>query len=261
MAKTMEDKIKQMLKEQGLSEMEEEVIRTLVPCLILHTEEQGAVPVGTSKFGGTPDLPSDWGYPLTMGKPLPFIAQYNLSELGKADAMHPLPDRGMLYFFAAVDDLLWGASSDQIHCEILYADVQPEALVPTPFPEDLPREVRFPERQIHFRLEQSLPNVENPSDMEEIWFDLMDQLYELEERDDGYHQAFGEPLSLTEDIFDICRRHTGKKSDEWVLLLQMDTEADDEEAEWGDLGMLYFCITQEDLLKGNFHEACLVVQK
>ncbi|PTX62576.1 uncharacterized protein YwqG [Melghirimyces profundicolus] len=259
MRKTMEEKVREVLAEQGLSEMEEEVIGTLVPCVMIRLREEETVPRGSSKFGGVPDLPSDLSYPFSEGKPLPFIAQYNLAQLREVDPMSPLPDRGMLYFFATVDDLLWGAPSDRMSGKVIYADAEREELVPAPLPEDLPREVRYPERGIDFRLEKSFPNVDAPEDMEEIWFDLMDRLYDLEGREGGYHQAFGPPLELESDVFEACREQTGKKEADWVLLLQVDS---DEELDmvFGNRGMIYFCITRNDLLKGNFDEACLVLQ-
>lgn len=259
MKETMEDKIKKLLADQDLSEMEAEVLDTLVPCLMIETTEE-EVPTGASKFGGTPDLPSDMIWPAVDGKPLAFVAQYNLREIHGVDKMNPLPDRGMLYFFLAADELLWGAPVNSLASKVLYADTEPMDLQPRAFPDDLPREVCHPENGIRFRFEKTLPDVEAPEEMDALWFDLMDQLYELEDRKSGHHQAFGQPLALEEDVFQSCRVRSEKESNEWILLLQVDSDGEAERV-WGSFGMLYFCITREDLLKGSFGEACLVIQQ
>lgn len=256
---TMEEKIKKLLAEQGLSEAEKEITETLVPCLIIETTEE-KVATGASKFGGFPDLPPDLDWPSTAGKPLTFAAQFNLVEIHQADRMNSLPDRGMLYFFVAGEDLLWEASLDAVSFQVLYQDVDPSDLQPTIYPDDLPREICPPEQGIRFRLEKTLPDVEAPQEMDAIWYDLMDQLYELEERPAIHHQAFGQPLSLETDVFETCRRQTGKENSDWVLLLQMDSDEELERA-WGPFGILSFCISREDLLAGRFDEACLVIQR
>lgn len=256
---TMEEKIKRLLAEQGLSEVEQEIVQTLVPCLVIETTGEEAV-TGASKFGGFPDLPPDMDWPSAGGKPLIFAAQYNLAEVHRADRMNPLPDRGMLYFFLAGDDLLWGAPRDAVSFQVLYRDVDPSGLRPAIYPDDLPREACPPEQGIRFRLEKTLPDVEVSEEMDALWYDLMDQLYELEERSATHHQAFGQPLSLEADVFATCRRQTGKETPDWVLLLQMDSDEELEMA-WGRFGILSFCISREDLLTGRFDEACLVMQR
>jgi uncharacterized protein YwqG len=256
---TMEEKIKKWLAEQGLSEMEQEIVKTLVPCIMIETTGEG-VATGASKFGGLPDLPPDMGWPCADGKPLIFAAQYNLAEIHRADRMNPLPDRGMLYFFLAGDDLLWGTPRDSVPFEVLYRDVDPSSLQPAIYPDDLSREACPPEQGIRFRLEKALPDVEASGEMDALWYDLMDQLYELEERSATHHQAFGQPLSLEADVFATCRRQTGKETPDWVLLLQMDSDEELEMA-WGRFGILSFCISQEDLLTGRFDETCLVIQR
>src|SRR5699024_11253074 len=73
-----------------------------------------------------------------------------LTELKEQDPMSPLPDRGMLYFFAGSNDLYHRAPSDRITCQVIYANVHPDELIPAPFPDDLPREavVRSEERRV-----------------------------------------------------------------------------------------------------------------
>ena len=66
---------------------------------------------GQSKWWGAPDLPEDWDYPEMLdenGDPIPliFLCQIKCADLVNYDKENRLPHKGMLYFFAAVEDYL-----------------------------------------------------------------------------------------------------------------------------------------------------------
>ncbi|WP_169713649.1 YwqG family protein [Paludifilum halophilum] len=257
----IENQIKKLLKDNDLSDMEEDILETLIPCIAITPVEADDLPVGTSKFGGFPDLPEGEEFPRWKGRPLSFIAQYNLAELKQTGFSSPLPDQGMLYFFCgtAMDIPVWEEKGEPGGWSVFYIDTEPSRLRPVPFPEDLPREGFFEERKMKLSVEKTLPEVEFIEGMDDVYFDLMDQLYQLEERESGYHQAFGDPFQMEGDVFKECKANSGNPSDDWVLLLQVDS---DEEMGmiWGDLGMLYFCIAREDLRKKRFDRSWLVMQ-
>ena len=83
-------------------------------------------PVGlteiNSYLGGRPRLPRDIDWPLTNnGIPLHFLAQIDCAELPSTEGL--LPDAGVLYFFARIDEeMLWGESGDPADdCRVLFA--------------------------------------------------------------------------------------------------------------------------------------------
>jgi hypothetical protein len=64
---------------------------------------------GCSKFGGSPDLPTDFKWPHRKLGPYRFIGQVNLADIPKGP--HGLPGSGMLSFFYAHDEdgeSFWG---------------------------------------------------------------------------------------------------------------------------------------------------------
>jgi hypothetical protein len=81
-----------------------------------------AGPVGRSKFGGLPNLPEhyDWPRAPERGVPLHFLAQIDCAEIPFPS---PLPDRGMLFFFARDDyEQLWGFDGDPAEdCRVIHA--------------------------------------------------------------------------------------------------------------------------------------------
>lgn len=61
----------------------------------LHSDSD--LPIGASRFGGEPDVPGHFTWPMHEGLPLTFLAQINLSEVGDSR----LPTDGWLLFFYA----------------------------------------------------------------------------------------------------------------------------------------------------------------
>jgi hypothetical protein len=64
---------------------------------------------GCSKFGGSPDLPTDFKWPQHKLGPYRFIGQVNLADIPKGP--HGLPGGGLLSFFYAHDEngeSFWG---------------------------------------------------------------------------------------------------------------------------------------------------------
>ena len=66
---------------------------------------------GQSKWWGAPDLPEDWEYPDMPDdegepSPLTFVCQILCADLAELDTENLLPHKGMLYFFAAIDEYM-----------------------------------------------------------------------------------------------------------------------------------------------------------
>ena len=77
------------------------------PALALTTRRvtDSNLPIGASRIGGSPDLPTDFVWPTYEdGRPLTFLAQLNLAEVAAAGSPIPtLPGSGQLLLFSA-----WG---------------------------------------------------------------------------------------------------------------------------------------------------------
>ncbi|GHU74863.1 hypothetical protein FACS1894188_04450 [Clostridia bacterium] len=77
--------------------------------------------VGESKIGGFPHLPSEFSWPMYDGKPLAFIAQFNLADIAPFDKDSKLPHAGILYFFYEGGEKVWGfAPEDKGGCRVIH---------------------------------------------------------------------------------------------------------------------------------------------
>ena len=61
--------------------------------------DESKIPVGASKFGGVPDVPAGFVWPMWQNKPLSFMGQIRLGDVAPFDTEQLLPTSGWLHFF------------------------------------------------------------------------------------------------------------------------------------------------------------------
>ena len=251
------------------------------------------IPIGTSKFGGNPDVPInfEWFYysgedfnGVTKKRPLSFLAQINCEELNKYDEDSLLPSKGILYFFYELSTMTWGYDpKNKGSAKVYYFAGDVTELIRTNFPNDMEDDFKFPEIQLGFSKKYDLPCYEEFTELYdyEDW-DRYDQVksikgYMYEETISkllGYADLIqGEMLLECElvtngiycgDTPDITPEELKKfkeNCDEWQLLFQLDTvTTNDFELMFGDCGRIYYYIKKEDLKKCKFDDCWLILQ-
>jgi uncharacterized protein (TIGR02996 family) len=65
---------------------------------------ENTLPVGTSRFGGRPDLPTGNVWPTDNGVPLVFLMQFNLADLRVSPVARELPAAGLLSLFCRLGE-------------------------------------------------------------------------------------------------------------------------------------------------------------
>jgi len=122
-----------------------------------------AVPLGSSRLGGVPDMPADWEWPVRPGgPPLAFLCQLDLEEAAGIMALEtPLPERGHLYFFYdnTIGEQPWGGEPEECSgWRVLFSEAESEQLRRTPWPEGLPEESQFDVRRVQLKPVLFLPS-------------------------------------------------------------------------------------------------------
>ena len=242
-------------------------------------------PLGCSKLGGCPDLPPalDW-FRRDNGRPLSFLAQINLTDAAPLDDAGELPHSGMLYFF--YDNSLedggtpWGFDpADRDGFKVYWYDGPCSGLESRPLPEELEElegDTVFTEAALTFRQGQEIPEPESdllqqcdiPEDEVDDFFSYLDEGEEPGTKLLGHSRCVQSGMELeceavTRGAY-LGRGRDGRpRSAElakpWRLLFQLDSE-DDADMMWGDCGMLYFWIRQEDLQARAFDRAWMILQ-
>lgn len=96
------------LAANGLARVADDLLALAQPAIRLdltRMADEAAIPLGASKVGGEPDLPTGTPWPAADdGLPLPFIAQIRLADIASYDPEGDLPHEGFLSFFYAIND-------------------------------------------------------------------------------------------------------------------------------------------------------------
>lgn len=239
-----------------------------------------SLPIGSSKIGGHPDLPEDFTWPYNKETPLTLLAQFNLRDIKDYDLTNMLPKTGMLYFFYDSEEMPWGDhKDDKTGWKILYTE-NINNLIRVKHPDYKANDYYFNPCKLSFETFLSLPGIEKiyykskikftDEEEEEYLNYTFDPLNQSE-----YHNLLGYPMVIQNEEMEIdCEKNSNittasnKKEDqeqlkkdlqEWVLLLQLDTDTKTGMM-WGDCGRLYFWIKKEDLQNKNFNNVWMIFQ-
>lgn len=112
----------QQIRDAGFGVFEKPIIDALLPCVRFAKAKPPGV--GGSKLDGAPDLPAGTKWPEDVnGKPLAFLAQFNLAECAVDSPQWRMPRTGLLSFFYDAEDQPWGIEAGDISSwRVLYHD-------------------------------------------------------------------------------------------------------------------------------------------
>ena len=238
-----------------------------------------------SYLGGVPELPPGVPWPEAGGKPLSFLAQIELAELQSVVGFDWLPQTGALLFFYDLESQPWGFDPrDRGKWAVLHLPAAVEAASALPGKTKHSSPGRILRRAgVTFRSMDSYPPFEREtiaalklSDEEaEALTDLQTRPFQGRPQ----HQVGGFPSPVQGDIMELeCQlvshgiycgdesgyrdpraTELGASARDWKLLLEFDSD-DDLDVMWGDAGMLYFWVREQDARAGNFADTWLVLQ-
>ena len=257
-----------------------------------------ALPAGSSKFGGRPDVPAGFVWPVFETKtfdddtvkprPLAFLAQFDCARLAELDPEGLLPRTGLLSFFYELGSQRWGYDPKDAGCaRVFWFDGEP--LAPAEFPRDLEEDFRLPELAAELLDGTDAPDFQDACLALDYPFTANDyRFFDQARRELGYaypdnrSQLLGWPdiiqNNMTLECELVSRGHylggswesvpqeerdtlRAPSVQDWRLLFQLDTVASgDFELMFGDCGRIYFYIRKEDLLARRFDRAWLVLQ-
>jgi len=242
--------------------------------------------LGESRLGGQPDLPFDFQWPMNRETPLDFLLQVNLPDIAKLDTASLLPLAGILTFFYDLKEQPWGyAPANLKGFRVTYTPREVPLktfLVPRP-------DLALPQHKMTFSAGITIPSMwtrpfnklKQRAKLSEAESDLYHEYFfslHPEDRHRGNHHLLGhsdnvqgdmqlEAQLVTNGLY--CGNSSGYKdprraelepgADDWLLLLQLDTD-NGAGFMWGDSGMLYYWIRKQDLALQNFDDVWMTLQ-
>jgi uncharacterized protein YwqG len=224
---------------------------------------------GRSHLGGTAELPAG-----TPRPSLALIAQLYLEELAPFDREGLLPRSGSIVFFYDDEEQPWGFDPAD-------RDGASAVFVPDGAPTEATSDAQFHELLLEPIADLTVPPLGSPqleplglNESEvDAYIDLLSDLEgELSDRCLGYPDEIQGDMQLeaqlvTHGIYvGDPSGYEGPRAEElapgaadWRLLLQVDSHEEIGMC-WGDLGRIYYWITEEDLRRGAFGASWLILQ-
>lgn len=282
----MKSQILQLIQKNNLTDFADRIMAAIKPAIHISKVKTQEGVIGASRFGGMPDIPTDFEWVLREDIPLSFLAQINCADLQGFTSAKNLPSSGMLYFFYDAIEQPWGFDpSDRGSSAIIYHP-STENLIPSTLPEgaDIDNGWLFPAYAVQFREILSLPNYDSQA-FEQLsisqnsvddYVNLIVDVNELMAANEPIHQMLGHSSNIQGDMQLECQlilhginygdgysesiaKDLEAGASDWLLLLQLDSD-DDLGMMWGDMGMLYFWIQESSLQSKRFDEAWTILQ-
>ena len=251
------------------------------------------LPLGASRLGGQPDLPADFDWPRYEGRPLGFLGQFDLGELGGKGCAAALPAAGQLAFFYEWTEEPWGF--DPKHkgsARVMF--VPPGAtLVRHRSPEGLedfdhPSLATFEDLFTHPLVDAQTTDWRrygvDPGKID--WYEVDEALGALRPSRPQHHllghpRRVQNPMEVECQLVSngyYCGDETGYEKAQrnqdvmagiadWMLLYQCDSDDTGYDGEdggighmWGDCGLIYFWIRRQDLSARDFSRTWTILQ-
>lgn len=278
---------RELLKHFDLLRFETLIERFEKPAVAFHLSETKTSSDACSRLGGLPLLPPNYEWPCSRVRPLDFLLQIDLAEVASVDLTNTLPSVGLLTFFYDLENEPWGydpAELDELRVEL----ITDEVLIPRELPS---AELALPEHSLNFTPSMTIPHFGSRAydllALEAQFTDAesdryLDMIDAFERRfypaGAGLHRLLGHSANVQGDMqleaqlvtnglycgdssgYDDPRaKELESGVDDWVLLLQLDTD-DRADIMWGDAGMLYYWIRSDDLRALRFDRVWMALQ-
>jgi uncharacterized protein YwqG len=238
-----------------------------------------------SRLGGMPSVPAGFEWPRWTDAPLSFIGQLRLADLAPFAAAKPLPSTGVLSFFYAAEQGTWGFDPADRGSARVFWFPDESALTSVSAPRELAEEARFTPVSLVFEERLTLPVFDSLAvEALALSSEEADAYAEFVEEsgfmplDGMQHQVLGHPRPIQSEMQTECQLVTNglfcgdptgyndpraaalrEGARDWRLLFQVDSE-ESAGMMWGDAGMLYYWIRDEDLRARRFDEAWMILQ-
>ncbi len=161
-----------------------------------------------SKFGGLPALPTTLTWPEWKGRPLAFLAQFDLAAYPHGFTQYALPATGVLYLFYDDDEMPWGFDPKDLGSwRILYAPVAPDDCRERPASAELDKNRIYPERYLTYARIETYPPLEDER-IDAFHFtdeqcEAYEQLHQSVFEGHAAHHFFGYPSPVQNNEMDL----------------------------------------------------------
>lgn len=287
------DELRQLVEAGPMSRYADFLMASARPAADLRSTrtDDSSIPVGASKFAGSPDVPIGFEWPTKEKRPLAFLAQINFQQIPALGGGVAPPDGlGTLLFFYDLEEQPWGFDpkhaggwrvihvppdtaikryepppgtfADQMHSSVV--DARPSLSLKWHTPHDIP-ELGDDTPDDHWEHMDEL--IKSVHGADPLWVHDMSRVF-------GYPDVRQSPMegecqlasngincgSSLLFIDSIRAKFLEKGVKDWQLLAQFGSVQDGPGWEWADVGYLYFWIRRQELEELDFDNVWLCLQ-
>jgi uncharacterized protein YwqG len=238
-------------------------------------------PAGASRLGGSPVLEGQTAWPSWRDRPLSFLGLIDLGAVDASGTDLPLTSTGLLNIFYDIDEQPWGFDPEHAGGWRL-VEARPDRAAVSEAPDGI---TTFPETLIEAHPILTIPDWDEET-LRDLPHERADGLLTLGERwdevsgtgDYSMHQLGGWPDLVQGPIQLECQLASNgiymgdgtwrgnstaeqlvRSADDWLLFLQIGSDRALDWM-WGDEGLLYFALRNEDIRRRVFDRTWMVLQ-
>jgi uncharacterized protein YwqG len=281
----MKEKLKTLIANNDLESISDALMAMTKVGIQIIQQPELEVKLGSSRLGGLPDVASDFVWPLYDGRLLSFLAQINCAEVAQHDPERIFPNSGLLHFFYDIETQPWGFTpNDKGSGIVTYTPNSP--LVQAEAPVNFSPQLVLPMKSVGFKTILTLPSpvkavydlLSNANEDHLAYINLHDDYIKEVFGQQPQHQLLGNSSNIQGEmelecqlvsnglnygdpsVYDSPQAEQFKPgAADWRLLLQFDSD-NDLNVMWGDCGMVYFWIREQDLQQSNFSRMWTILQ-
>lgn len=282
--------LRKAIEQHGLAEHADRILRLAKPSIRItpkRAADGSRLALNRSMFAGPVGLAPGQEWPMVEDRAMMRLAQIRLSDVAPFDRSGLLPKQGYLSFWVDIDDTPWGF--DPKHRDgfrVVYIPDEGTKLIPSHPPAKYGNDgfEWIATCKLDFRDEWTIPHFKEHDlpDFERNGLANLTGYQELVEELDPFsaptHRLLGHPKVMqgsmeegvqlvTNGVYcggatvdPVRRKELAGGIDDWMLLLQIDTDEENPGWMWGDTGSIYFWIRKQDLAIHDFSKSWLALQ-
>jgi len=224
------------------------IIELIEPSIRISTIEDLNLKLGSSKFGGLPDLKTNVEWPTINEKPLAFLGQINFDEF-KTSKLVPSELRNkMVAFFISCYQEHYRGTNPIIHKTIITETTDLNKITPKEIPRDLEQKFQFGQKRINFVESFSIPSYQHWR-IEQLELNDEDEELYSDEVMEIYNELFELNYQPGHQMFGFSNAIQGDTNSYWAAK-HLDCESFPRTAELMNTEKVFNQLIQFDLMQG-----------
>ena len=240
--------LEERIKELNWEISKQYITELIEPSIRISTIEDLNLMLGSSKFGGLPDLSTNIEWPTINEKPLAFLGQINFDELETSKLVPSKLRNKIVAFFISCYEEHYRGTNPIIHKTIISETTDLNKITPKEIPRNLEQKFQFGQKRINFAESFSIPNYQHWK-IEQLELNDEDEELYSDEVMEIYNELFELNYQPGHQMFGFSNAIQGDTNSSWAAK-HLDCESFPRTAELMNTEKAFKQLIQFDLMQG-----------